>query len=55
MGNGIPDSWKKSKLILLFKNKGDILECNNYRGNMLGIYEKDNSDFKPEMVSHKKH
>ena len=32
MANGIPDSWKKSKLIPIFKNKGDILECNNYRG-----------------------
>ena len=32
MSNGIPDSWKKSKLIPIFKNKGDILECNNYRG-----------------------
>ena len=31
MANGIPDSWKKSKLIPIFKNKGDILECNNYR------------------------
>ena len=32
MTDGIPDSWKKSKLIPIFKNKGDILECNNYRG-----------------------
>ena len=32
MANGIPDSWKKSKLIPIFKNKGDILECNTYRG-----------------------
>ena len=32
MANGIPDIWKKSKLIPIFKNKGDILECNNYRG-----------------------
>ena len=32
MANGIPDSWKKRKLIPIFKNKGDILECNNYRG-----------------------
>ena len=32
MANGIPDSWKKSKLRPIFKNKGDILECNNYRG-----------------------
>ena len=32
MANGIPDSWKKSKLIPIFKNKGDILEWINYRG-----------------------
>ena len=32
MSNGIPDSWKKRKLIPIFKNKGDILECNNYGG-----------------------
>ena len=31
MADGIPDSWKKSKHIPIFKNKGDILECNNYR------------------------
>ncbi len=32
MADGIPDSWKTSKRIPIFKNKGDILECNNYRG-----------------------
>ena len=32
IADGIPDSWKKSKLIPIFKNKGDIIECNNYRG-----------------------
>ena len=32
MANGIPCIWKKSKLIPIFKNKGDFLECNNYRG-----------------------
>ena len=32
MADGIPDSWKKSKLKPIFKNKGDILEYNNYRG-----------------------
>ena len=35
MANGIPDSWKKSKLIPIFKNKGDILECNNYKRNQV--------------------
>ena len=29
MADGIPDS---SKLIPVLKNKGDILECNTYRG-----------------------
>ena len=32
MAYGIPDSWKKSTLIPIFKIKGDILECNNFRG-----------------------
>ena len=32
MADGIPDSWKKSKLIPIIKNKGDILECNTNRG-----------------------
>ena len=32
MADGIPDSWKKRKLIPTFKNKGDTLECNNYWG-----------------------
>ena len=31
MTNSIPNSWKKSKLIQIFKNKSDILECNKRR------------------------
>ena len=32
IGNCSSDNWKNSKLIPIFKNKGDILECNNYKG-----------------------
>ena len=28
----IPDEWCNSSLVPIFKNKGDVLECNNYRG-----------------------
>ena len=28
----IPDEWRKSTLKPIFKNKGDIMECRNYRG-----------------------
>jgi len=28
----IPDEWRKSTLMPIFKNKGDIMECGNYRG-----------------------
>ena len=28
----IPDIWRKSILIPIFKNKGDIMNCGNYRG-----------------------
>ncbi|XP_070025975.1 uncharacterized protein [Nicotiana sylvestris] len=28
----MPDEWRCSLMILLFKNKGDIQNCNNYRG-----------------------
>ena len=29
---GIPSSWRLSELTPLFKGKGSILECSNYRG-----------------------
>ena len=28
----IPDEWCNSSLVPIFKNKGDVLDCNNYRG-----------------------
>ena len=29
---GIPETWRKSRMVPIYKGKGDILECNNYRG-----------------------
>ena len=33
----IPDIWRKSILIPIFKKKGDIMNCGNYLGEMGGI------------------
>ena len=30
--NKIPDEWRKSTLVPLYKNKGDIQDCSNYKG-----------------------
>jgi hypothetical protein len=30
--NKIPDEWRRSILVPIFKNKGDIQSCTNYRG-----------------------
>ena len=30
--SGIPSSWRLSEVTPLFKGKGSILECSNYRG-----------------------
>ena len=29
---GIPEIWRKSRMVPIYKGKGDILGCNNYRG-----------------------
>ena len=30
--NKMPEKWRRSILILIYKNKGDIQSCTNYRG-----------------------
>ncbi|XP_026444841.1 uncharacterized protein LOC113345263 [Papaver somniferum] len=30
--NRMPDEWRRSIIVLIFKNKGDIQSCSNYRG-----------------------
>ena len=32
MHDGVPITWKISRLVPIYKGKGSILECNNYRG-----------------------
>ena len=32
MEDGMPRNWKRSRLVPIYKGKGSILECNNYRG-----------------------
>ena len=29
---GMPDEWRKSVLVPIFKGKGDVRNCNTYRG-----------------------
>ena len=41
----IPDIWRKSILIPIYKNKGDIMNCGNYRGiklmcHIMTLYER---------------
>ena len=31
-GEKMPDEWRRSVLVSLYKGKGDIKECGNYRG-----------------------
>jgi hypothetical protein len=30
--NKMPDKWRRSTLVPIFKNKGDVQSCTNYRG-----------------------
>ena len=30
--NKVPNDWRKSRMVPIFKGNGDVLECNNYRG-----------------------
>ena len=32
MSEKIPDEWTRSVIVSIFKNKGDILDCKQYRG-----------------------
>jgi hypothetical protein len=32
MGEGIPDEWRCSVLVPLYKGKGDVRDCGAYRG-----------------------
>ena len=31
-GGSMPDDWRKSVLVPIYKNKGDVQACGNYRG-----------------------
>ena len=31
-GRGMPDEWKTSVVVLIFKGKGDVMSCGSYRG-----------------------
>ena len=33
--NKMPNDWRKSRMVPIFKGKGDVRECNNYRGTKL--------------------
>ena len=31
-GKGMPEEWKKSVVVAIFKGKGDVMDCGAYRG-----------------------
>ena len=39
--NKMPNDWRKSRMVPIFKGKGDVLECNNYRGiELMKLWER---------------
>ena len=32
VGNSMPEEWRVSGLVPLYKGKGDVQQCSNYRG-----------------------
>ena len=36
--NNMPNDWRKSRMVPIFKGMGDVLECNTYRGIKLMSY-----------------
>jgi hypothetical protein len=49
--NKMPDEWRRSILVPIFKNKGDIQSCTNYRGiklmsHTMKLWESDRAPFK---------
>ena len=38
MGERMPEEWRRSVLILIYKNKGDAQCCGNYRGIKLMVH-----------------
>ena len=56
----MPEDWKKSELVKLYKQKGDILSCGNCRGiklqeHMLKILERVVEGRLRELVDNYKH
>ena len=31
-GRGMPDEWKTSLIVFIFKGMGDVMSCGSYRG-----------------------
>ena len=46
----MPDEWRKSMLVPLYKSKGDINECGNYWGIKLMSHEIVGEDYRSKDV-----